>query len=181
MNFGGSRRILWLVQKLPDIEPDRWKLGEIGGKTGIFNVLSLTSIEGKGKRQQNGEEGNHLLRQILEKRWWVGHLLLPRFQEELVPRTGWGGGAMEESWRWPSVALHTSHPSPTSCSTPRFNFLMMLMDDTKPKNIKLWDLFQTGCSQFPLLFWGVRFKEFGFHEMGSSRRKYSPQMRYCMV
>ena len=44
---------------------------------------------------------------------------------------------MEESWRWPSVALHTSHPSPTSCSTPRFNFLMMLMDDTKPKNIKL--------------------------------------------
>ena len=31
---------------------------------------------------------------------------------------------------------------------------MMLTDDTKQKNIKLWDLFQTGCSQFPLLFWG---------------------------
>ena len=47
---------------------------------------------------------------------------------------------MEESWRWPSVALHTSHPSPTSCSTLRFNFLMMLTDDTKQKNIKLWDV-----------------------------------------
>ena len=67
MNFGRSRRILWLVQKLPDIEPDSGKLSQIGGKAGvlrdlIFDALNLAGTDGKDKRQQNGEEGEHLLK-----------------------------------------------------------------------------------------------------------------------
>ena len=71
MNFGRSRRILWLVEKLPDIEPDSGQLGEIGGKAGvlrdlIFDAYRLAGTDGKGKRQEGEEEGEHLLKSQVE-------------------------------------------------------------------------------------------------------------------
>ena len=69
MNFGRSRRILWLVEKLPDVEPDSGQLGQIGGKAGVLGDLvfdALSRADGKGKRQQNGEEGDHLLKSQVE-------------------------------------------------------------------------------------------------------------------